>query len=31
MESCSRIKGEMGRIWKEYFEDLYDIDGSVIE
>ena len=36
MESCSRIKdrngrlaqgeGEVRKIWKEYFEDLYNID-----
>ena len=36
MESCSRIKhrdgrlaqgkDEVGRIWKEYFEDLYNVD-----
>ena len=38
MESCSRIKGgngrsaqgedEIRRIWKEYFEDLYNIDNQ---
>ena len=36
MESCSRVKGENGRpalredevqrIWKDYFEDLYNLD-----